>query len=185
MAEGQVDVKRYQIISLLYIVFICFSVINMKISVLDSNIYTIKSLQSIEKEELKKVDISNKIISDNIDIINKSPKAVTYLKIRTRLTQSYAVINNVLKYVDDEFIKNKTTIYKQFNSRNLIEEILKSEKGVKVLEKDLFDLSAYIKAAPFKLQNTLDSFIPIQKSVTTIKGKEEEWGYYLFYHMLY
>ena len=57
MAEGQVDVKRYQIISLLYIVFICFSVINIKISVLDSNIYTIKSLQALYKEELKKVDI--------------------------------------------------------------------------------------------------------------------------------
>ena len=62
MAEGHVDVKRYQIISLLYIVFICFSVINIKISVLDSNIYTIKSFQSIDKEELKKVNISNKII---------------------------------------------------------------------------------------------------------------------------
>jgi len=182
MAEGQVDVKRYQIISLLYIVFICFSVINIKISVLDSNIYTIKSLESIEKEELKKVDISNKIITDNIDIINKSPKAVSYLKIRTRLTQSYAVINNVLKFVDDEFVKNRTTIYKQFNSRNLIEEILKSEKGVKVLEKDLFDLSSFVKAAPFKLQASLDSVIPIQKSVTTIKGKQEDWSYYLFYH---
>jgi hypothetical protein len=182
MAEGHVDVKRYQIISLLYIVFICFSVINIKISVLDSNIYTIKSLESIEKEELKKVDIINKIITDNIDIINKSPKAVSYLKIRTRLTQSYAVINNVLKFVDDEFVKNRTTIYKQFNSRNLIEEILKSEKGVKVLEKDLFDLSSFVKAAPFKLQASLDSVIPIQKSVTTIKGKQEDWSYYLFYH---
>ena len=182
MAEGHVDVKRYQIISLLYIVFICFSVINIKISVLDSNIYTIKSLESIEKEELKKVDISNKIITDNIDIINKSPKAVSYLKIRTRLIQSYAVINNVLKYVDDEFVKNRTTIYKQFNSRNLIEEILKSDKGVKVLEKDLFDLSNFVKAAPFKLQASLDSVIPIQKSVTTIKGKQEDWSYYLFYH---
>ena len=182
MAEGHVDVKRYQIISLLYIVFICFSVINIKISVLDSNIYTIKSLQSIEKEELKKVDISNKIIEDNLPVINKSEKAVSYLKIRTRLTQSYAVINNVLKHVDDEFVRNNTTIYKQFNSRNLIEEILKSEKGVKLLEKDLFDLSAFVKASPFKLQASLDSVIPLQKSVTTIKGKEEAWSYYLFYH---
>ena len=96
MAEGQVDVKRYQIISLLYIVFICFSVINIKISVLDSNIYTIKSLQSIEKEELKKVDISNKIIADNLEVLNKNAKAASYLKIRTRLTASYTVINNVL-----------------------------------------------------------------------------------------
>ena len=182
MAEGQVDVKRYQIISLLYIVFICFSVINIKISVLDSNIYTIKSLQSIEKEELKKVDISNKIIADNLEVINKSAKAASYLKIRTRLTASYSVINNVLKHVDEEFVKNNTTIYKQFNSRNLIEEILKSDKGVKLLEKDLFDLSKFIKNAPFRLQASLDSVIPIQSSVTTIKGKQENWAYYLFYH---
>jgi len=182
MAEGQVDVKRYQIISLLYIVFICFSVINIKISVLDSNIYTIKSLQSIEKEELKKVDISNKIIADNIAQLNKNQKANSYLKIRTRLTQSYTVVNNVLKHVDDEFEKNKTSILKQFNSRNLIEEILKSEKGVKLLEQDLFDLSNFIKKSPFKLQASLDEVIPLQKTVTTIKGKEETWSYYLFYH---
>ena len=91
MAEGHVDVKRYQIISLLYIVFICFSVINIKISVLDSNIYTIKSLQSIDKEELKKVNISNKIIEDNIALLNKNPKAVSYLKIRSRLNVSSKV----------------------------------------------------------------------------------------------
>ena len=182
MAEGQVDVKRYQIISLLYIVFICFSVINIKISVLDSNIYTIKSLQSIEKEELKKVDISNKIIADNLEVLNKNAKAASYLKIRTRLTASYTVINNVLKHVDEEFVKNNTTIYKQFNSRNLIEEILKSDKGVKLLEKDLFDLSKFIKNSPYKLQASLDSIIPIQSSVTTIKGKQEDWAYYLFYH---
>jgi hypothetical protein len=182
MAEGQVDVKRYQIISLLYIVFICFSVINIKISVLDSNIYTIKSLQSIEKEELKKVDISNKIIADNLEVLNKNAKAASYLKIRTRLTASYIVINNVLKHVDEEFVKNNTTIFKQFNSRNLIEEILKSDKGVKLLEKDLFDLSKFIKNSPHRLQASLDSVIPIQSSITTIKGKQEDWAYYLFYH---
>jgi hypothetical protein len=182
MAEGHVDVKRYQIISLLYIVFICFSVINIKISVLDSNIYTIKSFQSIDKEELKKVDISNKIIEDNIDLLNKSSKAASYLKIRTRLKTSSKVIYEVLKHVDEEFAKNNTTLSKQFNSRNLIEEILKSDKGVPLLEKDLFDLSEFIKKAPFKIQSSLDSLIPIQKVVTTNKGKEEAWDYYLFMH---
>ena len=115
MAEGHVDVKRYQIISLLYIVFICFSVINIKISVLDSNIYTIKSLQSLDKEELKKVDISNKIISDNYDTLKKSAKVISYLNIRTRLNKSNTVISDVLKYVDAEFAKNNTTLLKQFN----------------------------------------------------------------------
>jgi len=182
MAEGHVDVKRYQIISLLYIVFICFSVINIKISVLDSNIYTIKSFQSLDKEELKKVDISNKIIQDNIDLLNKSEKAQSYLKIRTRLLTSKTVAEKVLRHVDDEFAKNKTTLSKQFNGRNLIEEILKGDQGISLLEKDLFDLSEYIKKAPFKIQTSLDSLIPIKRDVTTNKGKTEKWDYYLFLH---
>lgn len=182
MAEGQVDVKRYQIISLLYIVFICFSVISIKISILDSNIYTIKSLQSLHKEELKKVDISNKIIVDNYDTLNKSLKALSYLKIRTRLIQSSKVIEDVIKHVDDEFVSNKTTLFKQFNSKNLIEDILKSKKGIPKLEKDLFDLSEFIKKSPHKLEASLDSLIPIQKEITTIKGKVEAWDYYLFMH---
>ena len=182
MAEGHVDVKRYQIISLLYIVFICFSVINIKISVLDSNIYTIKSFQSLEKEELKKVAISNKIITDNLPVINKSPKAVSYLKIRSRLVKSYEVVNNVIQHVDNEFVKEKTDIFKQFNSRNLVEQILKSDKGVILLDKDLFELSDFIKKAPFKLETSLDEIIPLKRTVTTIKGKEEDWQYYLFMH---
>ncbi len=182
MAEGHVDVKRYQIISLLYIVFICFSVINIKISVLDSNIYTIKSFQSLEKEELKKVAISNKIITDNLPIINKSPKAVSYLKIRTRLVKSYEVVNSVIQHVDSEFVKEKTDIFKQFNSRNLVEKILKSDKGVVLLDKDLFELSEFIKKSPYKLETSLDDIIPLKRTVTTIKGKEEDWQYYLFMH---
>lgn len=182
MAEGHVDVKRYQIISLLYIVFICFSVISIKISILDSNIYTIRSLQSLDKEEYKKINISNKIIEDNIALLQKNAKAESYLKIRTRINASYKVVSEVLKHVDDEFANNKTDIFKEFNSKNLIEEILKSDRGIKVLEKDLFELSDFIKKSPYKIQTSLDSLIPIQKEITTIKGKVEDWDYYLFMH---
>mgnify|MGYP000736996543 FL=1 len=182
MAEVQVDVKRYQIISLLYIVFICFSVISIKISILDSNIYTIRSLQSLDKEEYKKINISNKIIDDNIALLQKNAKAEAYLKIRTRINASYKVVSEVLKHVDDEFANNKTDILKEFNSKNLIEEILKSDRGIKILEKDLFELSDFIKKSPYKIQTSLDSLIPIQKEITTIKGKVEDWDYYLFMH---
>jgi hypothetical protein len=182
MAEGQVDVKRYQIISLLYIVFICFSVISIKISILDSNIYTIRSLQSLDKEELKKINISNKIIEDNAALLQKNAKAEAYLKIRTRINASYKVVSEVLKHVDDEFANNKTDIFKEFNSKNLIEEILKSDRGITILKKDLFELSDFIKKSPYKIQTSLDSLIPIQKEITTIKGKVEDWEYYLFLH---
>jgi len=184
MAEGHVDVKRYQIISLLYIVFICFSVINIKMSVLDSNIWTIKSFQSLIKEEEKKVVIGNQVVQDNIDTLNTLPKAQSYLKIRSRLAKSYQVVDGVLKHVDEEFKKEKTTLLKQFNSRTLIEKILASPQGVGLIEKDLFELSDFIKKSPYKLdiKTSLDSIVPIMHQVTSIKGKVDEWEYYMFEH---
>jgi hypothetical protein len=153
-------------------------------SVLDSNIYTIKSFQSLIVEENKKVDISNNIIADNIDLLNKSEKAKSYLKIRTRLAKSYNVVSAVINHVDSEFVANNTSLLKQFNSRNLIEKILHSPKGVGLIEKDLFDLSDFIKKSTFKLDvaTSLDSIVPIMPKVTSIKGKVDEWDYYMFMH---
>jgi hypothetical protein len=153
-------------------------------SVLDSNIWTIKSFQSLITEELKKVEISNIVVKDNIDTLNTLPKAQSYLKISARLSKSYLVVNSVLDHVDEEFKKNKTTLLKQFNSRNLIEEILHDPKGVAVIEKDLFELSEFLKKSPYKLTSiaSLDSVIPIMPKVTSIKGKVDEWDYYMFMH---
>ena len=182
MAEGHVDVKRYQIISLLYIVFICFSVINIKMSVLDSNLYTIKTLVAIQREEVKKIDISNFIILDNLDLLNRSQKAQSYLKIRTRIAKSLVVVDDVIKHVNEEFKKHGDSLESQFNSRNLIEEILEGPKGVILIEEDLFDLMSFIDKAPHKLDNQLPKLIPLKKTITTLKGKETEWKAYMFFH---
>jgi hypothetical protein len=136
------------------------------------------------KEEEKKVVIGNQVVQDNLDTLNTLPKAQSYLSIRSRLAKSYQVVDGVLKHVDEEFVKNKTTLLKQFNSRTLIEEILRSPQGVGLIEKDLFELSAFIKKAPYKLdiKTSLDSIIPIMHQVTSIKGKVDEWEYYMFEH---
>jgi hypothetical protein len=153
-------------------------------SVLDSNIWTIKSFQSLIKEEEKKVVIGNQVVQDNLDTLNTLPKAQSYLRIRSRLAKSYQVVDGVLKHVDEEFKKEKTTLLKQFNSRTLIEKILASPQGVGLIEKDLFELSDFIKKSPYKLdiKTSLDSIVPIMHQVTSIKGKVDEWEYYMFEH---
>ena len=119
MAGVQVDVKRYQIISLLYIIFVCFSVLNIKISSLDSNIYTIKTFQNIQVEELKKLQISNTAISDNLDTLNSIQKSRSYLEIRNRLANSLSVVNSVIDHVNDQLKAKGLTFINQFNSRSL------------------------------------------------------------------
>ena len=81
MASDNGDKKRNQIISLLYIVFICFSVISIKISLLDSNTYVISTLKSLDKEEILRMSMSEKVIEENSDILNDNEKALIYLKI--------------------------------------------------------------------------------------------------------
>jgi hypothetical protein len=151
-------------------------------SVLDSNLYTIKTLVAIQKEEVKKIDISNFIILDNLDLLNRSQKAQSYLKIRTRIAKSLIVVDDVIQHVNEEFKKHGDSLESQFNSRNLIEEILEGPKGVNLIEEDLFDLMSFIDKAPHKLVNQLPELIPLKKTVTTLKGKENEWKSYMFFH---
>ena len=151
-------------------------------SVLDSNLYTIKTFVAIQSEETKKLDISNFIIADNLDLLNRSQKAQSYLKIRTRIAKSLVVVDRVIKHVNEEFKKHDQTLESQFNSRNLIEEILEAPQGVKLIEEDLFDLMSFIEKSPFKLVNQLPILIPLKKTVTTLKGKQNEWKSYMFFH---
>tara|TARA_B110000208_G_scaffold2130_1_gene2870 strand:+ start:1895 stop:3271 length:1377 start_codon:yes stop_codon:yes gene_type:complete len=183
MASETGDKKRNQIIGLLYIVFICFSVISIKVSLLDSNTYVISTLKSLDKEEVKRIVVSDKIISDNLELLEENEKASTYLSIAKRIKVSYKVASDLIGYVNKEFEAANSSMLKQFNSKNLISKILKSDNGVALLEKDLFELSDFILSQPHHLDtlsNSLVLSIPLVKNITTIKGKTEDWGDYLF-----
>ena len=147
MASDNGDKKRNQIISLLYIVFICFSVISIKISLLDSNTYVISTLKSLDKEEILRMSMSEKVIEENSDILNDNEKAMIYLKIAERIKVSYEIINEIINYVDNAFEESNSSMLKQFNSKNLITKILASENGVVKLENDLFELEDFIKSS--------------------------------------
>ena len=125
MASETGDKKRNQIIGLLYIVFICFSVISIKVSLLDSNTYVISTLKSLDEEEAKRIRVSDKIISDNMKLLEENEKSSTYLSIAQRIKISYKVASDLIKYVDTEFEVVNSSMLKQFNSKNLITKILK------------------------------------------------------------
>ena len=155
------DLKRAQIITLLYIIFVCFSVLNIKISILDSNSYSIKSFEILDEENRKKIELSNTIIQNNFSQLDTNAKAHSYLLIRTRLNQSYNKLNDILNLINSEFKKQGRSLETEFNRRNLIEKILKSDQGLPIIKKDLFELSKYINESPYKIPSYLEEFVPI------------------------
>ncbi len=174
------DLKRTQIVTLLYIIFVCFSVLNIKISILDSNSYSIKSFDILDKENRKKIDLSNTIIQNNINQIDTNLKAHSYLLIRTRLNQSYEKLNGLLNLINSEFNKRDKSLETEFNRKNLIEKILRSDEGLPIIKKDLFELSKYINQTPYKIPSYLEEFVPIADSIINFKGKKQKWDSYLF-----
>ncbi len=183
MAAGNdSDSKRAQIVTLLYIIFVCFSVLNIKMSILDSNLYSIKSFDVLDKETRKKIDLSNTIIQNNFSQIDSTTKGHSYLLIRTRLNVSYDKLNTLLNTIGNEFKKNGRTVATEFNRRNLIEKILKGKNGIDIIKKDLFDLSKFINNSTYKLPSYLDEYVPIADSVVNFKGKQQAWESYLFLH---
>jgi len=179
---SKVDTKRYQIISLLYIIFVCFSVLNIKTSTLESNIYTIRSFQKLDQENRKKVDISNYIISNNSKQLDTNEKARGYLEIRTRINNSYNKVDNLIKLINQEFKKSNETIETQFNSRKKFEAIINRKDGLIIVETDLFSLNDYLNKSKYKLNTNIESLIPIKENITNLKGKPQKWDYYLFLH---
>ena len=83
------DLKRAQIISLLYIIFVCFSVLNIKISILDSNYYSIKSFDALDKENRKKIDLSNIIIKSNFNRISTAVLCSSFFIFRDKQAYLY------------------------------------------------------------------------------------------------
>ena len=118
-----------------------------------------------------------------MELLEENEKASTYLSIAKRIKVSYKVASDLIEYVNKEFEAANSSMLKQFNSKNLISKILKSDNGVALLEKDLFELSDFILSQPHHLDtlsNSLVLSIPLVKNITTIKGKTEDWGDYLF-----
>lgn len=182
MAAGEVDLKRYQIISLLYIIFVSLSVLNIKVSVLDSNIYIIRTFQRMQYEVLKKDQISKIVIKNNIQSLNNIKESKSYLDISYRLEKSLNKINFVLENINKELEKNKLEFLKEINSRQFIEKVLSSNKGVRIIESDLFELISYINKSQYKLPDYLVELVPLKKEILNLKGRKDDWQSYLFFH---
>jgi len=180
--ENYSDKKRAQIISLLYIIFVCFSVLNIKISILDSNFYSIKSFEVLDKENRTKIDLSNTIINNNYDKINSTASGHEYILIKNRLQKSYDKLNGLLDLINKDFKKNDETLFTQFNKKKLIESTLNSENGIPAIKKDLFELSKFINSSSMKISSYLEEFVPISDSIVNFKGNKQSWESYLFLH---
>ncbi|MFN9589570.1 MAG: hypothetical protein ACK56A_04195, partial [Bacteroidota bacterium] len=112
-----INLNRYRLITLLYVIFVCLSVLNIPSSLLDSYHYSIKTVEYQIKATLDQVEFANKVIQDKEMQLSASDSARVFLGIQNRIHESFLKA----KAFDDnlnKFLKSKgSDIDKEFNSR--------------------------------------------------------------------
>ena len=99
-----VNLNRYRLITLLYVIFVCLSVLNIPSSLLDSYYYSIKTLDYQIKSTLDQVGFANKVIEDKKIQLSASDSARVFLGMQNRIHSSYEKVKafdeNLQKYLN-------------------------------------------------------------------------------------
>jgi len=182
-----INKNRYRLITLLYVIFVCLSVLNIPATLLDSNYYSIRTLEYEEKSRQEQVNFANQLISDETEkLANDSAK--TYLAIQDRIHKTYEMMDKFDQEIQKKLADQKTDVYQEFNSTRRMEEIFLEKEGadkkaniLKVYD-ELFELVKFLNAQPLQIDSSIKTLIPVKDIIVTRSKKEVEWARYLFLH---
>src|SRR5476649_885320 len=178
---AKINKNRYRLITLLYVIFVCLSVLNIPATYLDSNFYAIKTLEYQEKARLAAVDFANRLIAEQQSKL-KTDTAQVFLDIQARLHKSYEFMNGFDQMIVKKLAAQNTTVWKEFNSKRKTEEIFLEDSTIYKVQNELFSLITYLDSKPFQLDHAVKDFIPIKTMIVMQSGKDVEWARYLFLH---
>jgi hypothetical protein len=177
-----VNLNRYRLITLLYVIFVCLSVLNIPSSLLDSYSYSIKTLEYQIKSTEDQVGFANKVIQDKQMQLSASDSARVFLGMQNRIHSSYEKMKafdlNLQKYLKDAGTSTK----EQFNSRKLTEAYFLKDSGIYRIKDDLVSLVTFLKAQPYQIDQAIVELVPMIDPVIAQNGSLKDWANYLFLH---
>ena len=180
---AKVNKNRYKLITLLYLLSVCLSIINIPTSLLDSSIYTFNYLVSKEKESMNISANLTNLIHDNDSAIKYKDTAIQYVKLATEINELYKKLLFVDKLFETKLKQKNSTAYIEVANTNIFESVLKgSDTLALALESQFIQFSNSVEKNPFKLSSNFIKEIPTGRIIKSHSGKDVLWHYYLFGH---
>ena len=180
---AKVNKNRYKLITLLYLVSVCLSIINIPTSLLDSSIYTFNYLVSKEKESMNISANLTSLIQEKDTAIKEKDTAVQYVKLATEINEMYKKILFIDKLFETKLKQKNSTAYIEVANTNIFETVLKGADTLALaLESQFINFGNSIEKNPYKLSANFTSEIPVGRNIKSHSGKDVLWHYYLFGH---
>lgn len=181
MAGPTININRYRLITLLYVIFVCLSVLNIPVSLLDSNYHLIKTLEYQEKSRLRDVAFANEVINAQESSRFKDTAKI-YIAIQSRIHSCFQVIDSIDRSIQKKFADDGSSVFKEFNSKRRMEDLLVKDSMLEPIRRALFALTRYLDTQPFQLDKSIKTLVPVTDTVQTQSGSLLEWDRYLFLH---
>lgn len=170
---AKINVNRYRLITLLYIVFVCLSVLNVPTSLYQGNLYVIKTFDH-QEGILKQLIAENKQILDGMDGAQRQLWEKDQ-RLLISVAEEYKTLDSVDRVIVNKLKNEETSVELDFNSRRLIESYL--------IEDHLLDVIRKIAFKKRGIKNDIvNALLPSKNEITLNNGKVMEWDQYLFLH---
>ncbi|TDO27032.1 GldM family protein [Sediminibacterium goheungense] len=178
---GKINHNRYRLITLLYVIFVCLSVLNIPFSLLDSNLYLIRTMEQQEQDRLLQVNFANRVISTHREQLN-GDTTQSYLRIKDRINDSYKWADSLDQLILNGLKKEGSSIESEFSSKRKIGDLMQKDSLIYRFREELFDLNKYILAQPFFLDSSYSRLLPARENLVAQSGKAIRWESYFFLH---
>jgi hypothetical protein len=174
----KINKNRYNLITLLYLVFVCLSVLNVPTSLFQNNRHVIKTYLNQEK-------LINQELNSNLLLIEKLPSDSInqdYMDMYVSSRRVYRVLDSVDEQINFKLTNESSSIDKEFNSRRKIEGYFQNDGLLTIIKNTIFDYAKKIRSNTIIYDTSIIDQIPIYENVSLISGKELDWDRYLFLH---
>lgn len=176
----KINLTRYRLVLLLYLVFICLSLLTVPKSLLEGNISVINTLSYQEKllnAQIKPLEEIGEKLEQNSDDVSFN----NFTNSKTNILNTYQFLDSVDIHFLEFLTQNKTSILGEFSKKGLVNKYFEKDSLVFDMKMRLFDMTEKVIENDSLIGRNLANEIPVQQSIVLSRSsKRIDWHKFYF-----
>ena len=176
-----INTNRYRLILLLYLVFICLSLLSVPASLLESNLYVIRTLSYQEQLIKKQLDRSGSLVKEADSIIlGEQPQIKVFMRLQQSINRSYYFLDSIESKLLSSLRSQGTSIEKEYAKRRKLNAFFENDSLALKIQQHLFLLADTINRYDTATGAEFIRWLPATQWIATQNKKKIKWVNYFF-----
>ena len=176
-----INTNRYRLILLLYLVFICLSLLSVPASLLESNLYVIRTLSYQEQIIKKQLSRSDQLVNEVDSLtLTKQPSIKVFIGLQQEIRRSFLFLDSIENALLDTLRSQGTSVEREYAKRRKLNSFFAKDSLAFTIEKNLFSLASRISQYDTALGSEFSRWLPATTWITTQNGKKIRWVNFFF-----